>query len=139
MIYLLISILVLTVVLFLFNRTKDRVIVCPICVATVLTWFGALIGMYLKLFEVNVLFLAVLIGISLGASTEKYGKKFGLWWKLSMVLLGAPAVYYLVQTKLEISLYFLLALLFSTVLFALEFNTKSSKGAYKDDFEDCCN
>lgn len=139
MMYLLTVILVLTLILFVVNRIEGKIIVCPICAATILTWFGALVGMYFKLFQVNNIFLSILIAISLGASVEKYGKKFGLWWKVITVLLGAPAVYYLTQAKLEFSLYLLLALLFATVIFALEFTKKSSKGAYKNVFEDCCN
>lgn len=94
--------------------------------------------MYLDLFRLNNLFLAILIGISLGASTEKFGKRFGLGWKVAMVLLGAPAVYYVVQNKLEYAIYLLLAMLFITVLLTLQFSSKSSKGAYKDTFKDCC-
>lgn len=139
MIYLLISILILTVFFWIVNKVRNKAVVCPICAATVVTWISALIGIYLNLFKVNNFLLAILIALSLGAGAEKFASKFGLWWQVLMVLSGVPAIYYLVQGKLTTAIYFLMALLFGTVLLNLQFSAKSSKGYYKDTFKDCCN
>lgn len=140
MVYLLISILVFTGILLLANRLAKRVLVCPICGATVITWAGAILGgLYLNWFPINPLFIAILVGISLGASIEKFGSRFGLPWKVAMVLLGAPAIFFLLQKQLLYALYLLLALVLATALASLKFSRKPAKGAYKEVIKDCCN
>ena len=137
MLYALFSIIVLTVIFWLVNKARPKTVFCPICVATVVVWLSLLLGMYFNIFSVNVQFLAILMAISLGAGIERFGRKYGLWWKTLMVALGTPAVYFLASEKLLISIYFLLAVVFLTAIFNLTF-TKKHPGRQEPTIPGCC-
>ncbi|OGE83497.1 MAG: hypothetical protein A3B10_03650 [Candidatus Doudnabacteria bacterium RIFCSPLOWO2_01_FULL_44_21] len=134
MFYILLSIVVLTLVLWVINQWIKNVL-CPVCSATVITWVAVLVLYYLSQ-PVNTLFLTILISVSLGAIIEKYGHKFSWHWKLIMVLLNAPAIYFLMQKDLTKAV--TLALV-SVVLTWFMSRLKVNKREAKDDrFKQCC-
>lgn len=136
MIYYILAITVLTLIIW--SLRKARIVkVCPICAATVITWAGGLIAIHFQLSFANPLVIAVLMGASLGAMAEKYGNRFGLIWKITMVLLGVIAIYFLVEPQ---SVY--KGLVIAIVLFIYSFLASRSKPAIYDDrkdiFKECC-
>ncbi|MBI4363373.1 MAG: hypothetical protein HY545_00815 [Candidatus Doudnabacteria bacterium] len=124
MLYALFSIIVLTVVFWLVNKARPKTVFCPTCVATILVWLILLLGIYFNIFSADAQLVAILMAISLGAGIERFGPKYGLWWKTLMVVLGVPAVYFLAFEELLTSIYFLLAILFLTAIFNLTFTKK---------------
>lgn len=135
MIYFVASILTLTAIFTLLNRSKT-IIVCPICAAVVITWLAGLVGIYTGQAWADPLIIAILLGASLGALADKYGTGFGLAWKTLMVILGLPAIYYVVQRQPVQGL----GLLFVLVVVTLLFNKRKSGSAKPnpDIFKECC-
>lgn len=133
MTYLLISILILTFVLYFVRKTSDLKI-CPICMATVLTWSFSFLAVAFNFLDISPVLIALLMAISLGAFIEKYGSKLGLIWKTVLVLVGFPAVYFITQGAfLKAVLSGLALLLFTTIFFVLKKEKKIN-----DKFEGCC-
>ncbi len=126
----------LTLVIYAINKVKH--IYCPICLATVLVWMGLTAGLYFKWFAVNPLFLGILIGVSLGAANERFGSKFGLIWKVSLVVFGAPAIYFLVQKEITYTIYLLIALIFFTAISTIKFSGKPASGGASGKLPGCC-
>ncbi|MHB8871333.1 MAG: hypothetical protein ACYC5G_02650 [Candidatus Doudnabacteria bacterium] len=133
MTYLLISIFILTVVLYFVRKTSDLNI-CPICIATVFTWSWAFIAVAFKLLDIPPVLISLLMAISLGATVQKYGSKLGLLWKTICVLVGLPAVYLVSQGAFLKALLFGLALFLFTVLSFIFTKEKN----INDKFEECC-
>ena len=133
MIYLLISILILTFVLYFVRKTSDLSI-CPICMATVLTWSFSFLALAFNFLNISPVLIALLMAISLGAFIEKYGSRFGLVWKTILVVIGFPAVYLVTQGAfLKAVLSGLALLLFTSLFFILKKEKKIN-----DKFEGCC-
>jgi hypothetical protein len=136
MLHYLAAIILLTVIFW--GLYKARVVpICPICAATVLTWAGGLALLYFKVPYASPVLIAILMGASLGALAEKYGKRFGLLWKSSVVIIGFPAIYFLVQKLWLDSLYFLAVAGFLTWLLQYRSGQAAHKPE-KDLFKDCC-
>ncbi len=133
MIYLLISIFILTVVLYFVRKTSDLNI-CPICIATVFTWIWAFIAVAFKLLDTSPVLISLLMAISLGATIQKYGSKLGLFWKTICVLVGFPAVYLVSQGDFLKAVLFGLALVVFTIL-SFVFSKEKN---INDKFEECC-
>ncbi len=133
MIYLLSSIVILTLVLYFVRKTSGLTI-CPICMATVLTWILAFLATAFKFWQIPPILIALLMALSLGAFIEKYGSKFGLVWKTLLVLIGFPAVYLVSQGAfLKAAISGLALLLFTSLFFIFKKEKKIN-----DKFEGCC-
>ena len=132
--YLLASIAIITLVVWLLKRQKI-VDVCPICAGTVLTWAWGLIAIYISTSKIEPLLVAVLMGASLGALAEKYGSRFGLWWKTFVVLLGLPAIYFLVTRQPKQAGVLLIILIIVTIWLK---GSAGNKNNQKDLFKECC-
>lgn len=135
MIYYLLTTFLLTLIFWALYRSRI-IVFCPICAAAVITWVGGLLAIHLRVSWANPLLVAILMGASLGAVAEKYGRRFGLFWKTTMVLLGMSSIYFLVQPA---GLYEGLGI--AVVLFAITFFLHKSKPAEhirEDLFKDCC-
>lgn len=133
MTYLLISILILTFVLYFVRKTANLKI-CPICMATVLTWSFSFLAVAFNFLDIPPILIALLMAISLGAFIEKYGSKFGLIWKTVLVLVGFPAIYLVAQGAfLKAVLIGLALLIFISLFFILKKEKKIN-----DKFEGCC-
>lgn len=135
MIYYLISLVVLTALVWLLGRLK-LVKICAICAAAVLTWAWGLIGIYLQADWANPIVVAILLGASLGAVAEKYGRTLGFLWKTLWVILGLAAVFWLVQGQLWAGLGMLGLILLMTWL--MSSNKTSQSKLHQDLFDDCC-
>ncbi|QQS23266.1 hypothetical protein IPM19_01730 [bacterium] len=135
MIYFLASILVLTIIFAYLYKTK-LITVCPICAGVVITWLIGVVGIYTGQEWANPLIVAILLGASLGALADKYGSRFGLVWKTLMVLIGLPAVYFIVQENLWFGLGLVAGLVILTLVFGK--NTANHKPHNKDLFKECC-
>lgn len=135
MIYYLGSILFLTIV-FAFLYKARIITFCPICAGAAITWVVGVVGIYMNQSWADPVLTAILLGASLGAMADKYGSKFGLVWKTLVVLLGLPAIYYLVQGNLWLGAGLVAALLVLT--FAFGKNRTSDKTLKKDIFNQCC-
>lgn len=135
MIYFLALILVLTLVFAFLYRTR-MITICPICAGVVVTWLAGIVGIYSNQTWADPLLVAILLGASLGALADKYGSKFGLVWKTLMVLIGLPAVYYIVQQKLWLGLGFVVALIVLTLLSRR--NSATANPHRQDLFKECC-
>jgi hypothetical protein len=132
--YYLLTLLGLTIVfwvLYQHHFTK----VCAICAAVVITWSASLIALYMNASWADTLVVAILMGASMGALAEKYSSMFGLVWKSSMVILGLPAIYLLVNKELSKALIFLLILMVITLLTRPKSRALEDK---KDIFGECC-
>lgn len=114
---------------------KARVlVVCPICAGVVITWAVGLIGIYSDFEWTDPMFIGLLMAGSIGALAEKYGMKKGLVWKSTLVLVGFPAVYYLVNKELTLGLAFGIVTL--AIIYA---GVKKGPEKHKNDmFENCC-
>jgi len=135
MIYYLITIAVLTFIFW--SLHKARIIpVCPICAGVVITWVGGAVGLYYEVTWANSLIIAILMGVSLGALADKYGSRLGLLWKSAMVLLGLPAIYFIVQ-KLSWQGAILVAMLVIITIFSHKQSAPAMRKE-KDLFKDCC-
>lgn len=135
MLYYLLAIFLLTIVLEIFYKAHI-VLICPICAATVITWVVGLLAIHLYSPWANPLVVAILMGTSLGAVTEKCGKHFSFLWKMMAVLLAVSAIYFLVQPE---ELYN--GLIVTAVLVAVTFLSNKgdkTKDERKDLFKDCC-
>jgi hypothetical protein len=133
MIYFLISIAILSLVLYWF-RKASKFNFCALCGATVITWVAGLMFLY-KGRVIDPVILAILMGASVGAVATLYGNKLGLFWKTSVVVLGAPFVYFLLQKELAkaaVSLGCLLLVSFVMYIF------KSKQETKEDNFKNCC-
>ena len=86
--YLLLLLIVLTLAFWLLYRWKILTF-CPICSAALLTWIVGVVLLYLGSPFASPLFVALLVGASLGALAEKWGNKLGFFWKTLWVLLEA--------------------------------------------------
>jgi hypothetical protein len=136
MIYATLALIVLTVLFSVLYRAKILA-VCPICAATVLTWISGLALLYSGKSWAPPLVIALLMGASLGAMAERYGKKFGLLWKTAVVVAGAPAIYFLVGKKLVIGLALLAIIVILTLVRSRDKPSQLPK-RNKDLFADCC-
>lgn len=135
MFYYLLVIFLLTIGFVLLYKAKFTT-VCPVCAAAVITWVVGLLAIHLHASWANPLIVAVLMGASMGAVAEKYGKHFGFPWKTAVVLLGIGAIYFLVQPD---ELYN--GLIVVGVLMAITFLSNKivqTEGGLKDLFKDCC-
>ena len=137
MIYFLASILILTLVFAFLYRAKI-ISVCPICAGVVITWIVGLVGIYANQAWADPLPVAILLGASLGALADKYGTRFGLVWKTLMILLGLPAVYFIVQEKLWYGLGLMVMLTIITLVTGKNRANHKSHGHNKDLFKECC-
>lgn len=137
MIYFLASILILTLILaYLY---KARIIaVCPICAGVVITWLIGITGIYTNQSWADPLLVSILLGASLGAVADKYGSKFGLIWKTLIVLMGFPAVYFIVQGKAWFGLGLITALIIITLVTGKNKANHKSHNHNKDLFKECC-
>lgn len=135
MIYFSVSILVLTIIFAYLYKAKI-ITVCPVCAGVVITWLIGVVGVYTGQEWANPLIIAILLGASLGALADKYGSKFGLIWKTLIVLIGLPAVYFIVQEKLWLGLGLVAGLFILTLVFGK--NTSNHKTHSKDLFKECC-
>jgi hypothetical protein len=134
-------ILFLTLILTFANRRFLHNRICPICAASVSVWAFSLIGLWAGIWRPDPLVLAILIGASLGASVEKYGKVKGGIWKSAVFIFGLPTVYLTILEN------YLLAAVFGAV-FALtaffagkKIEAGNNQGMEKiriDKFKDCC-
>lgn len=135
MIYYLLTTLLLTLVFWALYRSLI-ISFCSICAAAVITWVGGLLAIHLHVSWANPLLVAILMGASMGAVAEKYGHRFGLFWKTAMVLLGTSSIYFLVQPA-----GFYKGLGIAAVLLAITFFLHKGKPAEHvrgDLFKDCC-
>lgn len=135
MIYALISIAALTLVFWLLYRAKIMAI-CPICAAAVITWAGGVVGLYIGASWAEPAWVAVLMGATMGAVAERYGSRYGLAWKIGVVLLGLIAIYMLVNLHLLIGLVMIAILLGITPFKGRKKQQRSDQD--KDLFKDCC-
>ena len=135
MIYFLLPIFVLTLIFWVLYRAKLSII-CPICAGTLLTWAGGLVALYSGAAWADPLIIGILMGASLGALADKYGSRFGLFWKSAVVLLGLPATYFLVQKFLWPGVGLVLLIVLLTWFFGR--GTKPEPEPKKDLFKDCC-
>jgi hypothetical protein len=74
--------------------------------------------------------------IKLADRLHKYGSRFGLFWKSSIVLLGLPAIYLIVQKSLWQGIGLVGIIIILTI-----FSNKKSAPALRDKkdlFKDCC-
>jgi hypothetical protein len=134
MLYLLITILLLTI--FFLTLYKLQVFtVCPICSAVVITWVGGMAALWDKTLGVDPTLVGILMGASLGALADRYGNRLGLLWKTGMVLLGLPAIYYMIHLQFKVGLPLLASLALITLI-ANRSKTKSPDA--QDRFKDCC-
>ncbi|OGE80549.1 MAG: hypothetical protein A2660_00095 [Candidatus Doudnabacteria bacterium RIFCSPHIGHO2_01_FULL_45_18] len=135
MIYYLLIIFLLTLVFWVLYRSRI-IAFCPICAVTVITWVGGLLAIHLRVSWANPFVVAILMGASMGALAEKYGRRFGLLWKTAMILLGISSIYFLVQPD---GLYEGLGI--TTVLLGITFFSHKGTPAEHvrgDLFKDCC-
>lgn len=119
---------------FWFLRRAKVFSVCPVCAAAVVTWAGGIIALYFGADWADPLVVAVLMGASMGALAEKYGMKFGLIWKTSMVVLGLAAIYHIILKNPYPALGVGVTLLLIT-WFA---SGRGGSAKAKDLFKDCC-
>lgn len=135
MTYYLLSIALVTLVFW--GLYKAHILsVCPICAGVVITWVVGVAALYSGAVWANPLGIAILMGASVGALADKYGNKYGLFWKSAVVLLGVPAIYLLVQKSLWQSLALLAVIAVVTVYTKLK--SKPLVSQKKDLFKDCC-
>lgn len=134
MTYLFFILIVSTLLFWLLYRLKIFTI-CPVCSATVLTWIIGAVLFYIGSPWANPLFIALLMGASLGALAEKLGDKFGFIWKTLWVIFGSGGIYFLLNKELSKAAPLLLAMLVITLLL----NPVSPVSrSLKDKFKDCC-
>jgi len=135
MIYYIVSIIGLTLGFNILLKSKI-IYVCPICAAVVITWMTGLLGLYLNQIWANPLTIAILLGMSAGALVEKFGIRYGLLWKLLMVLLTLPAIYYLVDKNLAPGAGLIFIMVIITII--MNRNQKLISSHSKDLFKECC-
>ncbi len=111
--------------------------ICPICAAVVLAWLAGLVTLYSGATWLDPLIVGILMGASLGALAEKYGGKLGFWWKTLFVVLGLPAIYFMIEKDLAKGLGMLLILAVVTLLFRKTETDRAGVGK-KDLFKNCC-
>src|SRR3989344_8752877 len=135
--YLLLLLIALTLVFWLLRQLKIFT-VCPICSAALLTWVIGVVLLYLGSPFASPLFVALLVGASLGALAEKWGSKLGFFWKALWIIVGSSGAYFLLNKELLKAAPLLGALLVVTLAFMLS-TTKASTGrTLIDRFKDCC-
>ena len=135
--YLLLLLIALTLVFWLLRQLKIFT-VCPICSAALLTWVIGVVLLYLGSPFASPLFVALLVGASLGALAEKWGSKLGFFWKALWVLLGSSGAYFLLNKELLKAAPLLGALLVVTLVFIFSSTKEPSGRSLKDRFKDCC-
>ena len=135
MLYYLLAIFLLTII-FAFLHKAKIVAICPVCAATVITWATGLLAIHLSASWANSLVVAVLMGASMGAVAEKYGKYFGFLWKTAFILLGLAAIYFLVQPE-ELYKGLMLIVVLGIVTLLSNRNAQTKNGR-EDLFKDCC-
>ena len=116
MIYLLTSIILLTTIFHLAYRFKV-VTFCPICAGVVITWVIGLIASYLNAAWVNPVFVGLLMAGSIGALADKYGTQMGLIWKSLLVVIGLPAVYFVMEKDYKLGTLLAVLTLVLVILF----------------------
>ncbi|TAL49227.1 hypothetical protein EPN83_01670 [Patescibacteria group bacterium] len=131
----LLAILIGSVILFWILHKLDILRFCPICSAVALTWLVGLLLLYATNLPVDPLFIAILTGASLGALAEKYGSKFGFFWKTILVVLGSAGIYLLVIEDALKALILFSVVALVTVMFVLG---RLRRKASEDKFKDCC-
>lgn len=136
MTYFLASISLVTLLFWLlYKQTAIRV--CAVCAATVITWTGGIVALYTNQSWANPPITAILMGASLGALAEKYGKKLGLFWKTAVVVLGLPGIYFIIAKDLLKGLIPLgLLAILSLILPRQKHEDTAAKQT--DIFNDCC-
>lgn len=137
MIYFLASISILTL-LFAYLYKARIINVCPICAGVVITWFIGIVGIYTNQAWADPMLVAILLGASLGALADKYGSRFGLIWKTLMVLVGLPAVYFIVQEQIWFGTALVIGLLIITLVAGKNKTNHKTLGHNKDLFKECC-
>lgn len=135
MIYHILSIIIFTLI-FVCLYKAGVIKVCPICAGVVITWVLGMYGILTHAAWANPLITAILLGASLGAIADKHGSKFGIIWKSSLVVLGLPAIYFLVQNELWKSLA-LLAVLCAITLVKYKPGSPGKNSSH-DLFKNCC-
>ena len=134
-IYYFISLVALTSLFWLLGRLQ-LIKICAICAAAVLTWTWGLIAIYLSLDWANPIAVAILLGASLGAIAERYGRTLGFLWKALWVILGLVAIFLLVQGQWLAGLGMLGLILLTTWFMSSNKSTQSK--LHQDLFDDCC-
>lgn len=125
----------LTLAVMLFTKITGFE-VCPICAAVVLTWAGML-GLMLLGYNLDKTILTILISMSVGATATRY--KLGLPWKIGIVVLGLPLVYYIINGNLVYSAILATAIILMTLFFGFRIKPKGENQHSKEDrFKDCC-
>ena len=131
--------MILAVIFWFLHRAKI-IKYCPICLAVGITWIIGLILYYSDIY-VDPLILAVLLGASLGALAQKYGSKYGLFWKTAFVILGIIVIYFLIY-KEPFKAFLLLLLVAGVTFFFHSTSTKTELSSPLDKienkFKDCC-
>lgn len=132
--YYLLTLLILTILFWALYQYKI-IKFCAICAAVVVTWTISLIAIYLNAIWADPMIVAILMGASLGALADKYSNNFGFVWKYSMVILGLPSVYLLINKELS------RALLIIFILLSITFISRPKNKVFdnnKDIFGECC-
>ena len=114
-----ISIIVLTLLVWGFNRFKLFAPVCPICAGVSLTWIWMFIA-YLVNYNIDLTVVAILIGGSaVGVAdllTKRFQSKASLF-KSVFILVGLSGAYFLVSQNWILFIVAILALFFTYYLF----------------------
>lgn len=134
MTYLLLLLLILTALAWIFYKwgiLKS----CPVCAAALLTWGIGLTAFYLGASWADPLFIALLMGMTVGALAEKFGNRFGFVWKTFFVLFCSAGIYFLFEKEPVKAGILLSAVVLATLFFLSSF--PSARGLV-DKFNDCC-
>lgn len=134
MIYLFSLLLILTAA-FWFLRWMGIFKTCPVCAAAFLTWIIGLALLYSGITWADPIFIAILIGATIGAVAEKYGREFGFVWKTALILLGTSGVYFLASQDIGRAVIVFAALAVVTAWF--NFPSGKTK-TLVDRFKNCC-
>ena len=111
--------------------------VCPICAAVVIAWVLGLVAIYSNATWIEPTIVGILMGASVGALAEKYGRQFGFIWKTLFVLFGLSAIYFIVKKDLYIGFGLLLIILIVTIIYRQKV-ANATTDEKKDIFKDCC-
>lgn len=137
MIYFLASILILALVFTYLYKARITT-VCPICAGVVITWLIGIVGIYTDQAWADPMLVAILLGASLGALADKYGSKLGLVWKTLVVLIGFPAIYFIVQEKIWLGIALIIGLIILTFVAGKNKTNHKLHSHNKDLFKECC-
>ena len=138
MTYALLLISILTVLFWLSYRAEIHSI-CAVCAATVITWAVGIFSIITHASWADPLMTAILMGASLGAIADKYGSRFGLFWKTAVVILGSAGIYYIAdETYIRGVVAFTALGIITIIAGILKGPTTSTITAKKDLFKECC-